>query len=308
MLPKGQPLQKQPFARLGALGANQLGRHFHQFPPAAEPCHGQHTHCVTAHNHGAERPIEHQPDLRGKIVHNGISLPDHTREDDRAHEHAQNTAKQGGAAGISQVFCRDGSAIPQSFHHTDLRPLLVHHLAHGGNAHQSRHQEEKQRKHPAHAFYNLRIAFKAGVRHIGIPVQHIDIRLRHIRQRLPALLQLLFGLIQLFLGVGQLLLRAGPIGFICLPALGKLLPAFFQLLRPGFQHLAVFIQLGLRLVQLQTVRLNGCLRPCKLIRRLISGGLQLTQSVLDLRKPILHLVPLGFQLLFPALQVRLLRL
>ena len=72
--------------------------------------------------------------------------------------------------------------------------------------------------------------------------------------------------------------------------------------------MAVFIQLGLRLVQLQTIRLNGCLRPRKLIRRLISGGLQLAQSVLDLRKSILHLVPLGFQFLFPALQVRFLRL
>lgn len=178
MLPQGQPLQQQPFSRLGTLGANQLRRHLCQLPAAAEPGHHQHTACVAAHNDRAQWPLEGQLHPGGKVVHNVVALPNGAWENDGPRRHPQEAPQEGSTAGIGQILRRNGAAaIPQRLHHANLRPLLVHHFAHGGDAHQGRHQEEKQGKHLADPLHNVRITFIADIGHIGIPVQEISVRL-----------------------------------------------------------------------------------------------------------------------------------
>ena len=178
MAPDGlDALQKYPPARFGGFGPHQVGGSGHQgglAGPQGRPSGTQHRR---RHRHDAQHRLALEVQARD-IVHNAEGIGNDLGDQSISQNQADNAAQQAGRKGVAQIFHGNGQpGEAHSLQRADLGALVLHHAGHGGQAGQSRHQEENDGEDVgqiAHPLGVLGVADKAAV---GVTAQHIPFAL-----------------------------------------------------------------------------------------------------------------------------------
>ena len=266
-------LKEDPLARHGGAGQQEGGGLFFQAGVARLPCGDADDR--STEQHAARRHAGVELERKGgHLEHHGlVSLPDDRGEDDEAHHHAEDAARNAGRKAVEQIFARDhGVGVAQRLEGAHLQPVLVHHAGHGGGSHQRRHKKEEHREDPRDGVHPVGVLLEAGEAHGAAPVEHIPCAALDVAD-------LLLGIVNLLLAVGELLLRIGLLGLVF--GAGSL-----QLLFTGIVFGPAVIQLGAGIGKLLLRRRKGGGRCGR------SGG----KLELPLQELKLHLPQGGFRL------------
>ena len=142
----------------------------------------------------------------------------------QAYRQTNQGAYRTGQEAVTHVFDGNGAlGVAQSLHAADGHPLLLHHAGHGGQTHQSRHQEENKGEYAGQVAHAVGVHGVADKAHVGVPVQQVPLTVVQI-------VQIPLGLLHLLLGVGDLSLSLRLAVQILLIAVGVLGLAVVQLL------------------------------------------------------------------------------
>ena len=275
------------------LGPHQLRR---------RSCQGGEASEQSSQGHSAHRsPRRQQRGGRFKTVVNvsyGIHRtpgsadnPGEQRQTNGQPQHRTNHTGEEPIAHILYGYAPPGKS--HGFQPTDGSALLLHHAGHGGQAHQSCHQEEDQREYRRQVGNPVGIHAVADIPGVGVAVQDVPFSILQQREVPLGLLHFLAAILQLVL----CLLPALGVAFIAFliglfPVL-PLLQAGFVVLPPLIQFLSGGLQLALAALQLAH---TGAVFDFPLVQ-LCFGGIQLGLGLIQLRLAGLQFLPLGGVLL-----------
>ena len=125
-------------------------------------------------------------------------------------EDAQNAADPAGRGCVCEVFGGDARAtVAKRLERADEGTLLLHHARHGGEGHESRHEEEDEREHRGDAVHAVGVRLEAGCTVVRRAVHDQPFGALQIVDLLLGVVEATLGVRQLRIGVGFLLLVFG---------------------------------------------------------------------------------------------------
>ena len=146
----------------------------------------------------------------GHEVYDAVGLHDDGGQHLGQREDAQNAADPAGRGCVCEVFGGDARAtVAKRLERADESTLLLHHARHGGEGHESRHEEEDEREHRGDAVHAVGVRLEAGCTVVRLAVHDQPFGALQIVDLLLGVVEATLGVRQLRIGVRFLLLVFG---------------------------------------------------------------------------------------------------
>ena len=220
---EADPLQQNALARRRGLGPHKLcGAALQR--ASQRPQRGRQN--GQQDQHGGDQRIGRVAggDQTGHLIHELISVAEHSGEEEKPDRQTEAAAKQAGGHGVGKIFQGNGAgAVAQGLQRADAAPVLVDHAGHGGGSHQRCHQEEEHREDLGDGLDLFRVALVINIALVALASG------QHIPFWILDLCDLVLRVPQLLVCIGDLFFKFLLAAFIVGPAVVQRLSGVCQL-------------------------------------------------------------------------------